>query len=332
MTVQRQVTKNTVFEIGYLANLGLKLEQNVQPNNALPGTGAVDPRRPYAGLEFAPGTVFPSYLTVQGNTVPVGFINYLPHSAQSNYHAALVRLERRFADNLSFLSSYTFSKAITNAPQFRNAGGADGSENSPAQDSFNLAADRGLASFHVAHRLANTVVVGLPFGSNRRFVQEGLLSRVLGGIDVSCIHTMQSGFPFTINVQGDTAGVGAGTGGIFIRPDAVVGQNWELPSSERSTARYFNTGAFTAPRTAAFGNVGKNVVIGPPLTNLDVMIAKHIPIRESVKLQIRGEAFNVLNHSNYTVVGRLINAPATFGRVQGQMDPRQIQLGAKLLF
>jgi hypothetical protein len=100
MTVQRQVTKNTVFEIGYLANLGLKLEQNVQPNNALPGTGAVDPRRPYAGLEFAPGTVFPSYLTVQGNTVPVGFINYLPHSAQSNYHAALVRLERRFADNL----------------------------------------------------------------------------------------------------------------------------------------------------------------------------------------------------------------------------------------
>ena len=137
-TVQRKLAKDALIEAGYLANAGLKLEQNVQPNNALPGTGAVDPRRPYLGLEFAPGTVFPSYITVQGNSVPVGFINYLPHSAQSNYHAALLRVEKRFSAGASFLSSYTFSKAITNAPQFRNAGGADGAENSPAQDSLTL--------------------------------------------------------------------------------------------------------------------------------------------------------------------------------------------------
>ncbi|HYP05829.1 MAG TPA: TonB-dependent receptor, partial [Bryobacteraceae bacterium] len=104
-SAQREVAKDVVVEAGYLANLGLKLEQNVQPNNALPGTGAVDPRRPYAALEFVQGTVFPSYLSVSGNSVPVGFINYLPHSAQSNYHAGLLRLEKRFNGSLSLLSS-----------------------------------------------------------------------------------------------------------------------------------------------------------------------------------------------------------------------------------
>ena len=228
-SVQRQFAKDTVVEAGYLANVGLKLEQNVQPNNAQPGTAAIDPRRPYAGLEFAPGTVFPSYLTVSGNSVPVGFINYLPHSAQSNYHAALLRLEKRFNGSLSFLSSYTFSKSITNAPQFRNAGGADGSENSPAQDAFNLAADRGLASFHLKHRWVSSFVYNLPFGPNNALLKDGLASKILGDWQVSGIYSMQSGFPFTVNLQGDTAGVGAGTGGIFIRPNAVAGQNWELP-------------------------------------------------------------------------------------------------------
>jgi hypothetical protein len=148
---------------------------------------------------------------------------------------------------------------------------------------------------------------------------------------VSGIHAMQSGFPFTVNLQGDTAGVGAGTGGIFIRPNAVPGKDWELSGEERSTSRYFNTSAFSAPPTAQFGNVGKNTVIGPGMMNLDVVVAREILFGEAIKMQFRAEAFNVLNHSNYTVVGRLLNTP-TFGRVQGQLDPRQIQFGAKFLF
>ena len=331
LSVQRQVAKDIVVEGGYLANVGLKLEQNVQPNNALPGTGAVDPRRPYAGLTFKQGTDFPDYLSVTGDSVPVGFINYLPHSAQSNYHAALLRLEKRFSGDLTFLGSYTFSKALTNAPQFRNAGGADGSENSPAQDAFNLSIERGLASFHVAHRWTGSFVYSLPFGANKTFFQEGLPSKLLGGWQVSGIHSMQTGFPFTINLQGDTAGVGAGTGGIFIRPNLVAGQTWELSGDQRSTSRYFNTSAFSAPPVAAFGNLGRNTVIGPGLVNFDLVLAKMTQIKEGINLQIRAEAFNAFNHSNYSVVGRLLNTP-TFGRVQGQLDPRQIQFGAKLLF
>ena len=67
------------------------------------------------------------------------------------------------------------------------------------------------------------------------------------------------------------------------------------------------------------------------MVNLDVVLARSFDFSETKKLQFRAEAFNVFNHSNYTIVGRLLNTP-TFGRVQGQLDPRQIQFGAKLLF
>jgi hypothetical protein len=330
--IQREIVRNVTLEAGYLASLGLKLEQNVQPNNAQPGAGAIDPRRTFAGVQFAPGTVFPSYLTVVGNTVPVGQINYLPHSAQSNYHALYVRAEKRFTKGLSVLQAYTWSKAITNAPQFRNAGGIGGSENSPAQDSYNLSAERGLASFHLGQRGVTTFVYDLPFGAKGKYVTQGVASKVLGGLQFSGVYTMQTGFPFTINVRGDSANVGAGTGGIFVRPNAAYGVSPVLSGDERSTERFFNTAAFLTPPQYTYGNVGRNTVIGPGLTNFDMVVMKSVPVMEKVNLQLRFEAFNVANHSNYNIVGRIINDPLTFGKVQSQLDPRQLQLGAKVTF
>jgi len=320
-----------VFEAGYLASLGLKLEQNVQPNNSRPGTGAVDPRRPFLGVQYAPGTVFPPYVNVVGNSVPVGFINYLPHSAQSNYHSLFVRVEKPFVGGLSWLASYNFSKAISNAPQFRNAGGINGAENSPPQDSYNLAAERGLAYFDTRHRLVNTVVFQLPFGRDKRFLRYGLPSKVLGGWETSGILTLQTGFPFTLNLRGDTAGVGAGTGGIFVRPNAVPGVDSSLSGDQRSTSRFFNTAAFSLPAAGTFGNVGRNTMIGPAFVNTDIVLSRHIRLREGLKLQFRAEFFNTVNHPNFNLVGRIMNDP-TFSQVLSQFDPRQLQFGLKVIF
>ncbi len=331
LTVQREFAHKLVFEAGYMASLGLKLEQNVQPNNAMPGVGAVDPRRPYQGLQFAPGTVFPPYVTVVGSSVPVGFINYLPHSAQSNYHALFARVEKPFVGGLSWLASYNFSKAISNAPQFRNAGGVNGAENSPPQDSFNLAAERGLAYYDTRHRLVNTVVFQLPFGRDKRFLRYGLASKVLGGWETSGILTLQSGFPFTLNLRGDTAGVGAGTGGIFVRPNAVPGADWRLSDSEKSTARFFNTAAFSLPAAGTFGNVGRNTLIGPSFANVDMVLSRRVRLAEGLHLQFRAEFFNTVNHPNYNLVGRIMNDP-TFGQVLSQFDPRQLQFALKLTY
>ncbi len=286
-SVQHQIGKNGVIEIGYLGTLGLKLQQNVQVSNALPGSTAVAGRRPYVGAIFATGTVFPYYINVQGSSVGAGTMAILPNSAQSNYHSGYIRGERRFSHGFSFLSSFTYSKAITNAPQFRNAGGATGSENSPPQNSYNLSAERGLAAFNAK--------------------------------------------PFTINITGDTAGIGGGSGGILIRGNPVPGQSAELPGDKRSTAEWFNTAAFVAPPAYQFGVLGRNTVVGPGIFNIDTTLSKRIRVRERFGLEIRAEAFNLFNTANYSQIGRIINA-SDYGQVDSQLPPRQLQFGAKVTF
>jgi hypothetical protein len=297
-SLQHQIGKNGVIEIGYLGTLGLKLQQNVQVSNALPGSTAVAGRRPYVGAIFAPNTVFPSYINVQGNSVGGGTIAILPNSAQSNYHSLYVRGERRFSNGLSYLSSFTFSKAITNAPQFRNAGGATGSENSPPQNSYDLSAERGLAAFQAKFRWVNSAVYELPFGSGHKW--------------------------------GDSAGIGGGNGGILIRGNPVAGQSAELPD-KRSTGEWFNTAAFVAPPAYTFGLVGRNTVVGPGILNIDSVVSRHIRIRERFGIEIRAEAFNLFNTPNYSQIGRIINA-SDYGQVDSQLPPRQLQFGAKVTF
>src|SRR5262249_49684222 len=152
-----------------------------------------------------------------------------------------------------------------------------------------------------------TVVYQLPFGHDKRYLRYGIASKVLGGWETAGIVTAQSGFPFTINLRGDTAGVGAGTGGIFVRPNLVSSMDWQLPNDQKSTSRFFNTAAFVAPAAGKFGNVGRNTVIGPGLFNADATLTRHFRVGERFHLQFRAEFFNMFNHSNYNLVGRILN-------------------------
>jgi hypothetical protein len=329
--VQRELGRDWIVDASYVGTRAKYLEQNVQPNNAQPGLGAVDPRRPYAALVFAPNTTFPSYVTVQGNRVPVGQINYFPHSARANYHALELRVEKRLSGGFGVLSAYTLSDARSNAPQFRNAGGVTGSENSPPQNSFDLEAEWGPAYYNARHRWVTSVTWALPFGEGTRFGAEGAWARALAGTQLAAIWTMQSGFPFTVNVQGDTAGVGGGTGGIFVRPNAVPGVDPYLPESERASGRYLNPAAFVAPPAGTFGSVGRNSIVGPGYTNLDFVVSRAIAIAERARVEVRAEAFNLLNRINYNQVGRILNA-SNFGLLLSQYDPRQWQFGVRVSF
>lgn len=317
-SIQREFTRTTVGEIGYLATMGLKLQQNTQPMNTPPSPLPVDPRRPYAGAVFAPGLTFPPYVVREGEFVNSTFIGYLPNWAQSNYHALYARGERRFSRGFSLLSAFTFSKAIANAPQFRNAGGVTGAENSPPQDTYNLRAERGLTAFNTKFRWVNTVVYELPGW--------------LRGWQIAGIISAQSGFPFTINVPGDTAGIGGGSGAILIRANPVAGQTASLPGDERSTRRWFNTRAFATPPAFQFGQLGRNTVTGPGLFNTDLNISRTLRFRgDRVRAELRGEFFNLANMPNYNQVGRILTS-ADFGQVLSQLPPRQIQFGLKVSF
>ncbi len=330
-SVQHQFGKSSVVEVAYLGTLGLKLQQNVQISNTLPSSLPVAPRRAYIGAIFAPRTVFPSYINVQGASVGGATMALLPNSAQSNYHALSVRAERRFSQGFSWLNSFTYSKAITNAPQFRNAGGATGSENSPPQNSYNLSAERGLAAFNAKFRWVNSAVGELPFGPGRRWLRHGMPAHFAGGWQVAGIMSMQAGFPFTINVSGDSAGIGGGSGGILIRGNPVAGQDAQLASDQRSTGRWFNTAAFVAPPAYQFGVLGRNTVTGPGIFNIDTSLSKRISVRERYSLEIRADAFNLLNTPNLTQLGRIVNA-SDYGQVNSQLPPRQLQFGIKLAF
>jgi hypothetical protein len=330
-SIERQIARDAILEIGYTGTLGLKLQQNVQLSNALPGSTAVAGRRPYVGAVFAAGTVFPSYINVQGASVAAGTIGTLPNEAQGNYHALYFRGERRFSHGFSFLSSFTFSKAITNAPQFRNAGGATGTENSPPQNSYNLAAERGLAAFSAKFRWVNTAVYSLPFGKGQRWLHEGASSAIFGGWQIASILSLQTGFSSTINLSGDTAGIGGGSGGILIRANPVPGQDPQLPADQRTAAEWFNVKAFVQPPAYQFGVLGRNTLIGPGLFNVDTTLAKRFHMHERFAVELRAEAFNLLNTPNYNQVGRIINA-SDFGQVDSQLPPRELQFGVKVNF
>jgi len=148
---------------------------------------------------------------------------------------------------------------------------------------------------------------------------------------VAGIYTMQSGFPFTINLRGDTAGVAADTGGIFVRPNVVPGVDPYLPKSEWDNGRYLNPAAFAAPAAGAFGNAGRNSIVGPGYIDLDLAVSRSVTWGSGKRLDLRAETFNLTNRRNYTIVGRILNDP-TFGRLLGQSDPRQWQFGARSAF
>ena len=130
---------------------------------------------------------------------------------------------------------------MTDAPQYRNAGGITGDENSPPQNSFDLAADRSRAYFNSKLRWVTTGVYDLPFGPGRPMLQQGLPAAILGGWQFSGILQLQSGFPYTINYKGDPINIGGGSGGILVRPNYVLdssGHNVDpnFPADQRTTA------------------------------------------------------------------------------------------------
>ncbi|HLH31392.1 MAG TPA: hypothetical protein VKY31_09335, partial [Terriglobia bacterium] len=333
LNVQREIAKQTVVEIGYIGSGGVHLEQNVQPNNGMPSSSSA--KRPYFGVTLSPDVQAALNFPMSSSVVPVSQINYFPHSAQSNYHALDLRLEKRYQDGLSILSSFTWSKAISNASQYRNAGGITGSENSPPQNSFNLRAERSLAYFNAKLRSVTSVVYDLPFGGGHHLMSQGVPRTIFGGWQLSTIFQMQSGYPFTINYKGDQINIGGGSGGILVRPNQAVDAGGRpidanLPSGQRTAARWFNTSAFVVPN-ASFGTVGRNSMTGPHMANVDATIARTFRIAERVGAQFRAEFFNVANHPNYNLIGRIVN-DATFGIVQNQLPPRQIQFALKLSF
>ena len=319
-SIEQRLDKSTSLEIGYLGSRGFHLQRAHLINNAQPGPGLIQPRRPFKKISFVPNTVLPADVTVTSTTFGVSTINLLENSAQSWYDAGYVNVRRRTNRGLSLLVNYTWSKSLSNAPDFRSPM----FESAIPQDNNHLAAEKGPAC-DVRNRFALSAVYDVPtWGSNR------LTRLVTADWRASTIVQLQSGFPLTISVFGDTANAGTALGENPVRA-SLTGKPVFGPGT-RNAVTWFNPAAFAAPPAYAFGNVGRNSVAGPGMETVDVSIVRSFPLRESLRLETRGEFFNAVNHTNLGTPNRFVNT-AGFGSITEVTTPgRQIQLSARLSF
>jgi hypothetical protein len=197
-------------------------------------------------------------------------------------------------------------------------------ESAIPQNDSNLAAEKGLAC-DVRHRLAASVVYDLPTLTRQR-----LLHAVTRNWHLSSVYQIQSGFPLTISVFGDTANAGTVLAENPVRAN-LTGQPI-FPSGTHNAPEWFNPAAFATPAAFTFGNVGRNTVYGPGMQTLDLALARAFNLTERAKFQFRAEFFNAFNHINLGTPDRFVNTPQ-FGTISEAATPgREIQLGARVSF
>jgi hypothetical protein len=169
--------------------------------------------------------------------------------------------------------------------------------------------------------------VELPWGEGRKWLTKPNAARtVLGDWLLQSSFTVASGTPFTARVLGDASDVAGGTNGT-LRAD----YNGEpIQISDRSIKHWFNTGAFSKP-VSGYGNAGRDTIIGPGSVVMSLALSKNIPLKDSMGLEMRAEAANVLNHPNYSGIDTTVNSP-TFGQVTSVGSMRMMTLSMHYRF
>jgi hypothetical protein len=316
--IQRELTRQLLVDVAYVGNRGTKLPgfRNINAPSVIVnanGTQAAGPR-PYAGF---------------------GDIQWMENRVLSNYHSLQIGLEKRFSGGLSALASYTWGKAISESADHLSTSfggpGIDIGVFTVPQNPRDLKAERGPAEFDVTHRMVASYTYELPWGRNRRWGQSWntAANLFLGDWQVSGIHVLQSGLPLTATLSGATVlNLGSDRVG---RPN--LAGDPELPASQRTVERWFNTDAFTipGPPPQAFGNAGVGIMRGPGLARFDFSIAKKIQVDEKRYFQLRTEMFNAFNHPAFGPPD-IRRESSTFGRILSAGNARIIQFGLKLYY
>jgi hypothetical protein len=308
--IQQRLAKDYALSISYVGSKGTDLNIERNYNQFVSGV------RPYP-------TLSPNSPIDPG--LPLTNINVYESDGNSSYQALWVTVTKTLSKGLQFNGSYSFSKSIDD--NSRNVQGL------VLQDSTNIAGDRGLSDFDARNRFVVSAIYSLPF-------QKNVLTR---GWQLSAIETLQSGNPLNFHLA-NTSFAGAAT----LRPDLtgniITGLNPASNGSPTTIGYIQNPGAFvnqgtTAGTTLGFGDLGRNVIIGPGFSNLDFAIVRNIKIHERYNLQIRGDAYDLFNHPNFTSPVTTIGS-GTLGLITaGSRTPagdfgssRQIQLALKLQF
>jgi hypothetical protein len=235
---------------------------------------------------------------------------YRNNIGHSTYHSFQSRLERRFARRVTFTAAYTFSKLIDDAGAVFDSAVLTGPVlNYQAADSFNRRLEKDASTGHMPHIFSAGFVVELP-----------------RGFQLAGLARAQSGSPLAVTqVTNRNAFAGFGVQ----RPNRIASAG--LPAGARSTARWFDTAAFTEAPQFTLGNSSRNPVTGPSYRTLDVMVGKTFQLAERLRLELRLEAFNTLNTPPLAAPNTSFGAPA-FGSISSALDPRVFEAVLKIHF
>jgi outer membrane receptor protein involved in Fe transport len=332
MGLQRSLPGGWVAEAFYTGAKGTKLGvggQNAPFNNFDPQYLSLgfalqtQVPNPFASLGIFGPTVarsqllrpYPAYQAVNINT---------PHWGASIYHGLQLTARKRLSGSHSVLASYTVGKMIDDiAPSLIGFSGYNTGATA-YQNQYDRRAERSISPADVSQRLTGSYIVQLPFGKGQRWVTSGVLEKLIGGWQCSGVLSLSTGQPLVVRGAQNNAAD---------RPNSA-GRSAYLASDERTRYEWFDTSAFTAPALFTFGNLGRVLpdVRAPGIVNLDVGLHKFFSVGEHVRIQLRGEAFNVTNKVNWA--GPNVNAlNAAFGQISATSTPARIlQLGMKVLF
>ncbi len=310
LNLQRELPGRTTLEVGYTGTRGKNLFRQIYTN----GRTAVDVNGRLTVLPNTP-LIQPAFARMR----------YRVSDADSWYKGLTLGLSRR-AKGMATQVSYTFSKSEDTGASALGGNDFDGEG---AGSRYLATFDRGLSPFDIRHSLVASVSYLLPFGQDGT----GVLSRVIRDWEVGSLARLRSGQPFSVFVGYDQSlQVWAP-----VYPDLAAGAsaNPILGSPDK----YYDPLAFTLPAPGVIGNAPRNSLIGPGLITWDVMLSRNVPVGGGGKsLQLRFEAFNVLNRANFGIPSQSLFAAngtrlADAGRITTlASSPRQAQLGVKFVW
>ncbi|MDQ6785491.1 MAG: carboxypeptidase-like regulatory domain-containing protein [Acidobacteriota bacterium] len=332
-------TFNNALRNGTPADLAISFITN-GVNNA--PTVASPTNKPFVNFLANPGT---------------GIIEYFTNDGYYNYNSAQIEIRRRFTQGLYLQANYTFSKNLTNAV------GTSQALFEPFLDNNNRGKDYQRADYDQTHVFNFNGIYQLPFGKGKMFLNDGgLVDRVFGGFELSGIVSWSSGAPITfVDTRGTLNRAGRsgrqtanstltaqqlrGLGGIFeangniyfIDPSIInaatgrASEGYIAPGLNSNAA--FPGQVFFNVNPGQTGSLPRAILNGPKYFNANVALLKNIRFTETTRLQLRAEAFNLLNNVNFFNNTQFANINSTsFGQVGGAFDPRILQFAARFEF
>jgi hypothetical protein len=318
LSIQRQIGANWMVAANYIGNETTHLWSADQinpavyiPGNCTAGQYGLTAAGPCSSLtNIAQRRALTLINPTQG--AYYAGVGQLDDGATASYNGLLLSAQRRMSHGVTILTNYTWSHCITEPPN--DVLQSSGSTMYPS----NLRADRGNCPAQDRRHVLNISAVAQTPKFSERWLQT-----FAGNWQYSAIVTAQSGNHFNV-----TTGV----------DNALSGQSNERPNlvgnpvpSVQTVNQWLVASAFASPAPGSYGNLGINSFVGPGGLQFDTALSRIFAIREKQKIELRGEAFNILNRANFMNPTATLSS-GNFGKILTANDPRILQIALKLMF